>query len=75
MRTRITGGRVILRDGPADNLSLYMEDGCITAVTDRDMPFDQENDAAEAYVSPGLVEIHSHGRGARTSSTAARRLS
>ena len=61
MRTRITGGRVILRDGPADNLSLYMEDGRITAVTDRDMPFDQENDAAEAYVSPGFVEIHSHG--------------
>lgn len=75
MRTRITGGRVILRDGPADNLSLYMEDGRITAVTDRDMPFDQEIDAAGAYVSPGLVEIHSHGRGARTSSTAARRLS
>lgn len=63
MKTRITGGRVILRDGPADNLSIYIEDGRITAVTDRDMPFDQEIDAAGAYVSPGFVEIHSHGAG------------
>ena len=75
MKTKGSGGKVILRDGPADNLFVYIEEGRITAVTDRHMPFDQVNDAAGAYVSPGFVEIHSHGTGARTSSPAVWRLS
>ncbi|MGN1019890.1 MAG: N-acetylglucosamine-6-phosphate deacetylase [Aristaeellaceae bacterium] len=63
MKTKISGGRVILRDGPADNLSVYVEDGRITDVTDKALPFDREIDAAGAYVSPGFIEIHSHGAG------------
>ncbi|MGN0778293.1 MAG: N-acetylglucosamine-6-phosphate deacetylase [Aristaeellaceae bacterium] len=63
MKTRIINGRVILRDGPAANLYVYIENGRITDVTDRELPFAQEIDAAGQYVSPGFIEIHSHGAG------------
>ncbi len=62
MTTRIKNGRVILRDGVAD-VYVYMTDGLITAVTADELPFDEEIDAAGRYVSPGFVEIHTHGGG------------
>ena len=63
MITRIKNGRVILRDGVLENIYIYMEDGLITAVTGDEKPFDAEIDAAGRYVSPGFVEIHTHGGG------------
>ncbi|MBQ7139699.1 MAG: N-acetylglucosamine-6-phosphate deacetylase [Clostridia bacterium] len=63
MITRIKNGRVILRDGVVENIYIYMEDGLITAVTGDEKPFDAEIDAAGRYVSPGFVEIHTHGGG------------
>lgn len=62
MTTRIKNGRVILRDGVADTY-VYMADGLIIAVTKDELPFDEEIDAAGRYVSPGFVEIHTHGGG------------
>ena len=63
MITRIKGGKVILTDGLAPDTFIYMEDGLITAVTKDELPFDAEIDAAGRYVSPGFVEIHTHGGG------------
>ena len=63
MITRIKNGRVILRDGVVENTYIYMEDGLITAVTGDELPFDAEIDAQGQYVSPGFVEIHTHGGG------------
>lgn len=63
MITRIKNGRVILRDGLAADTYVYMEDGLISAVTKDELPFDAEIDAQGRYVSPGFVEIHTHGGG------------
>ncbi len=63
MITKVTGGRVILENGIFDNLNVYTEDDKIYAVTDESLPFDREIEAKGRYVSPGFVEIHSHGAG------------
>lgn len=63
MITRIKNGRVILRDGLAEDTHVYFQDGLITAVTKEELPFDEEIDAQGRYVSPGFVEIHTHGGG------------
>lgn len=63
MITKITGGRVILRDGLAENMNVYVQDGLIMAVTAENLPCDDVIDAAGRYVSPGFIEIHSHGAG------------
>lgn len=63
MITRIKNGRVVLPGGVAVDTYVYLEDGMITAVTKDEKPFDTEIDAAGRYVSPGFVEIHTHGGG------------
>ena len=63
MITKISGGRVILPDRIAQGLDVYVADGVITAVTDAARPFDTELDAGGQYVSPGFIDIHSHGGG------------
>ena len=40
---------------------VYFSDGVITAVTEKELPFDKEIDAGENYLSAGFVECHSHG--------------
>ncbi|MBQ3169600.1 MAG: amidohydrolase family protein, partial [Clostridia bacterium] len=64
MITKITGGRVILENGIFENLIVYIENGIIRQITENNsLSFDQEIDAGGQYVSPGFVEIHSHGAG------------
>lgn len=64
MITKITGGRVILENGIFENLIVYIENGIIREITENNsLSFDQEIDAEGKYVSPGFVEIHSHGAG------------
>ena len=63
MITRISGGRVILPDRIAQGLDVYFADGVITNVTDAALPFDADIDAGGQYVSPGFIDIHSHGGG------------
>ncbi|MBQ5771028.1 MAG: N-acetylglucosamine-6-phosphate deacetylase [Clostridia bacterium] len=54
---------MILREGVFENLNVYFENGMITAVTEESLPFDTEIDAKGRYVSPGFIEIHTHGAG------------
>ncbi len=63
MKTKITGGRLILEDKICDGLNLYMEDGQITAITVENLPADEVIDACGQYVSPGFIDIHTHGGG------------
>jgi len=65
MITKITGGRVILEDGISEKMNVYVEDEKILAVTDENLAFDNEIDTKGQYISPGFVEIHSHGAGGR----------
>ena len=62
MITRIKGKNIILRNGIIPGY-VYFENGKITAVTDTELPFDKETDAGENYVSPGLIDLHTHGAG------------
>ena len=60
---KISGGRVILGDRVASDLCVYVQDGLIAAVTAQEMPFDEEIHAEGRYISPGFVEMHTHGGG------------
>lgn len=60
MISKISGGKVIT-DRRIEEKNVYIENGKIIAVTTDDMPFDIEIDANGNYVSPGFIDIHTHG--------------
>ena len=60
MITKIYNGKVIT-DRKIENKDVYFKDGKIIAVTTESLPFDKEIDAKGQFVSPGFVEIHTHG--------------
>ncbi|MBR5308431.1 MAG: N-acetylglucosamine-6-phosphate deacetylase [Clostridia bacterium] len=62
MITKITNG-IIITDTLEKGKNLYFEDGKITAITAENLPFDREIDAGGKYVSPGFIDIHTHGAG------------
>lgn len=64
MKTIIKNGRVITPDGIIDGYVLY-EDGKISEIGAGDsMPqADEVIDAQGRYVSPGFIDIHTHGAG------------
>lgn len=62
MITKIFGGTVIA-DAPLQNKSLYIKDGMIFDLTEKELPFDESIDATGLYVCPGFIDIHTHGAG------------
>lgn len=42
---------------------LYIQDGIITSFTEEELPYDSVIDAGGLYVSPGFIDIHTHGAG------------
>lgn len=42
---------------------VYYENGKIVSVGDKELPFDEEYDAGEQFVSAGFIDIHTHGGG------------
>ena len=63
MVTKIIGGKIIAPDSVLEGYSLYFEGGSILAITKDDLPFDDLIDAGGKYVSPGFIDIHTHGGG------------
>lgn len=63
MTTRIKNGRYILPDGICESGYIYIKDGKVEAVTEKDLSFDRELDAEGMYVSPGFIDMHVHGGG------------
>lgn len=63
MKTVIHNGRIILKDKILEDYNLYFEDGKISAITDEKLCYDKSIDAQGAYISPGFIDIHTHGAG------------
>lgn len=59
---RIKSNKILLGDTLFDGY-VYFEDGRITDVTDKEIPVDAEYDATGYYVSPGFIDLHTHGGG------------
>ena len=53
---RIKSKRIALPDRFFDGY-VYFEDGKIVEVSDRELPFDEEYDAGDQYVSAGFIDI------------------
>ncbi len=62
MRTKIIGGRILCGYIETEK-ALYIEDDKIIAITAEELPADKVIDAKGNYVSPGFVDIHTHGAG------------
>ena len=59
---RIKSDKIILEDRIFDGY-VYFEDGIITDVTAEERPADEVYDMTGYYVSPGFIDIHTHGGG------------
>lgn len=64
-RIKIFNGKIVTPYRIIQNGSLLVEDGKITAVEESDIPVEgyKEIDAKGNYISPGFMEIHTHGGG------------
>lgn len=54
---------VFITDRLCKDKNLYIENDVIKAFTGEELPFDKEIDAEGMYVSPGFIDIHTHGAG------------
>lgn len=59
---RIKSDRIITPEGLLSGY-VYFEDGRIAEVGATELPFDEEYDATGLFVSPGFIDIHTHGGG------------
>ncbi len=62
MITRIKNA-VFVYHGLINCRYLYISDGVISEIGDKELPFDREIDANGNYVSCGFIDIHAHGGG------------
>ena len=62
MITRIKSKNIILDSGLFDGF-LYIDGDVILDVTKNDLPYDREIDVGGLFVSPGFIDIHTHGGG------------
>ena len=59
---RIKSSRIICPKSVVSGY-LYFEDGKIVDITHRELPVDKTYDVGEHWVSPGFIDIHTHGGG------------
>ena len=59
---RIKSSRIIYGDAIVSGY-VYFEDGKIVTVSGDNLPCESEYDAGDNYVSPGFIDIHTHGGG------------
>ena len=57
---RLKSDKIITEDGLFCGY-VYFDRELITAVTKEELPFDEEYDFTGDYVSPGFIDIHTHG--------------
>lgn len=62
MRIRIKNAKFVTETLETDKY-LYIENGVIDTLTDIELDYDCEIDAEGLYVSPGFIDIHTHGAG------------
>lgn len=58
---KISNAKII--DDDISKGNIYIDSGKIVAVTDACLPFDEEIDAKQNFVSPGFIDMHVHGGG------------
>ena len=59
---KIKSDKIILGESLFDGY-LYIEDGKIRAVAPQDIPCEESYDYTGLYVSPGFIDLHTHGAG------------
>lgn len=62
MKLCIINGNVILKDRVVKS-NIYIENGSIVEISNRQPKGEKTIDAKHRYVSPGFIDIHMHGRG------------
>lgn len=58
--TRIKSDKIVLTNALFSGY-VYFENGTITKITQKELPFDNEYDKTGLYVSPGFIDMHTHG--------------
>lgn len=62
MMKRIKSDKILLSDRLFEGY-VYFADETIIDVTQKELPFEEEYDATGYYVSPGFIDMHTHGGG------------
>lgn len=60
MKIRIKSNKIILEDRVFDGY-VYVKDGQILEVSNRELRCDKQYDFTDKYVAPGFIDIHTHG--------------
>lgn len=66
MKTNIINGKLLLPHGICENGYITLENGIITAIGKKTPPSstaDETIDAQGQYISPGFIDLHTHGAG------------
>ncbi len=63
MITAIKNGKVLLENSIAENLNIYINNSRIYKITEKEIPCEKIIDAGGNYISPGFIDIHTHGAG------------